>query len=104
MASAPFSLGQSESETFLFSVETGAYQCNSTATSGDLDLYMRVGNEPDLEAYLIDCGSAGLFSSDETCVVEALEGSSDLWIVVIAYFPVSSFSLGCLIESRCWIY
>ena len=90
MASAPFSLGESESETFLFSIGTGAYQCNSTAASGDLDLYMRVGNEPDLEAFLFDCGSIGV-TWDETCVVEALGDSSALWIVAIAYSAVSSF-------------
>lgn len=69
-------------------VPAGDYLFTLTNTSGDADLYIRIGSQPTLTAY--DCRPAK--SGDETCLLR-LNVPAAIFVTVRGYAPSSTFKL-----------
>jgi len=96
----PFSLDLSQSELFSLSVQPGdTVNCQTTATSGDMDIFLRWDSAP--TDFIFDCSGVGL-SSNENCEIGAPSDASVLYILAIAYSSVSC--LGTLHILSHWLY
>ena len=90
--SEPLSLetGQAQSYTLVTSPNANVVcQTVGDGSGGDADLYLRWGEEPDLELYIFDCSSTSFEGSDEVCTVANPGGATVLWATVDAWEPVS---------------
>jgi serine protease len=100
VASNPFSLSSSQTQTFTLAIASGdTVMCETAAGNGDADLLVRWDAEPSSELVLSDCISVGA-SSAESCTVVDPGDASVLWVLVYAFSDVSRFgilSVFCLI-------
>jgi len=87
--SSPFSLNTSELQKFVIATLPDASMIYQTAgENGDVDLYLRWSQEPNLTTLDFDCASAG-DTSVEVCTASNKQGDLSLYAVVLAFEAVS---------------
>jgi hypothetical protein len=88
VASTLISLFQYEEQSFTLGINPGnRVQCNATGTAGDADLYVRLGENPDIDEAIFECASELIETSIETCNV-ADSDATVVWILLSAYSSV----------------
>jgi hypothetical protein len=93
--SDPLSLSVFETQAFILAIEPGARAaCLTTADSGDADLYIRFGAEPDIVQGDFDCSSTSALS-EESCNARDPGGAFALWALVAAYGSFENLSITC---------
>jgi len=93
--SEPFDLLEGETQSFTLTINPGErIRCETTnITTGDADLYLRLGEAPNVYTGVFDCASV-LLSTFESCTVRDSTDATTLWATVIAYSSVSSLNFG----------
>jgi len=76
-----------QNDSFNLAIQPGdVVMCETTATSGDLDLFLRWDAEPNDSFY--ECASVTL-AAGETCAARDPGDASVLWILLTAFSAVS---------------
>jgi hypothetical protein len=93
--SVPLGLIRFETQSFTLAIEPGArVTCSTTADSGDADLFIRFGAEPDLvEGRYICSGITDL--SIETCIARDPGVNFVLWALVEAFTSIENLEITC---------
>lgn len=94
-----FSLEEFATQSFTIEIQPdNLVYCETSSGSalGDIDLYLRWDQEPEIELLLVDCFSIDDFA-DEQCAARDPGGSTILWATVEAFSDTSDIQITCFL-------
>ena len=93
-------MSQFEEQSFTLGINPGdRVQCNTTGTAGNADLYVRLGENPDIEEAIFECASDLIGTPIETCTVADLN-TTVVWVLLSAYSTVRSSPIKWCIQPK----